>query len=339
MLQIQGSTEALRLKRPFFISGYRFDEVEVLRVAVRDGDCHAVGEAGGVYYRGETAQLMQRNLAAMDASCWKGLDRFTLQRLLPAGGLRNAIDCALWQLEANRRHLPLHRLANLAGTRALATSMTVGVDTPENMALAAAAHAGARVIKLKLDGSALDAERIRMVRRLCPQARLLVDANQGWSMAHLESLLPLMLGCRVELIEQPLPVGADGDLHGYLCPIPIAADESFQQLSDLEEMARKYQFINIKLDKCGGLTAALQIRQEAPRHGLGVMVGSMVGTSMAMAPAFVAGQGAWIVDLDAPLFLARDVEPAALYQDGTIDFPHLWERDPHDCDALAAVLV
>ncbi|RJG15292.1 dipeptide epimerase [Massilia cavernae] len=326
MLHIEGSIASLRLKQPFSIAGYRFEQQEVLRVTARDGACHATGEATGVYYLGDTAQSMQRDLAAIDSACWRGIDRLTLQRMLPAGGLRNALDCALWQLEANRRQLPLHVLAKLPRTHALLTTMTVGVASPEDMALAASCYVGARAIKLKLDGSALDGERIRTVRRRCPQVRLLVDANQGWDMAHLESLLPAMLDCRVELIEQPLPVGADDDLRGYRCPIPVAADESFQQLSDLEEMTDKYQLVNIKLDKCGGLTEALQIAREAPRHGLGVMVGSMVGTSIAMAPAFVAGQGAWIVDLDAPLFLIGDAQPAAQYGNGEIDFPVLWKQ-------------
>ncbi|HTD05589.1 dipeptide epimerase [Undibacterium sp.] len=322
-MNIHGWIENIVLKQPFFITGRSFCEAQVLRVRVSERGHEGIGEAAGVYYKGETAALMLAQLEAFNASREPRLDRFSLHRSLPAGGLRNALDCALWQLESSQRQVPLCQLANLRSTRPLVTTMTVGVDTPENMAINAAAYAGAKAVKLKLDGGPLDRERIRQVRRASPQVRLLLDANQGWTLDHLENLLPTLLACRIELIEQPLPLGADQDLLGYSCPIPLAADESFQQFKDLENVAGKYQYVNIKLDKCGGLTEALQIAAMAPRHGLGVMVGSMLGTSLAMAPAFIAGQYATIVDLDAPLFLTRDVDHAAVYQQGSIDFPSM----------------
>jgi L-alanine-DL-glutamate epimerase-like enolase superfamily enzyme len=186
------------------------------------------------------------------------------------------------------------------------------------MAAGAAGFREARAIKLKLTGESTDAERVRAVRSVRPDAWLAVDANQGFTVEHLRTLLPVLIEARVELIEQPFPVGREPTLDELRCPIPIAADESVQSLSDIPGILGRFQVVNIKLDKCGGLTEALAMAREAGRLGLGVMVGNMVGTSLAMAPAYVIGQLCQVVDLDGPLLLRNDRSPGVTYQDGYI---------------------
>lgn len=320
-MRLHAHVRALEYPRPIVIAGYRFEGQRVLRVELEHRGRRAQAEAAGVFYRGDTAEalLAQAQALPIDDGC--GFDDVErLVRGLPAGGVRNALDWALWQLRADALGVPAWRLAHLDGVRALPTTFTLGVDTPEAMAAEARGLEGARALKLKLDGGDDDPARVRAVRAARPDVRLMVDANQGWTLAQLRSWSPALAACGVEAIEQPLPADADAALEGVDWPVPLAADESFQTLDDLDRVAARYAIANIKLDKCGGLGEALVQAHAVRRAGLKVMVGCMGGSSMAMRPAFIAGQFADLVDLDAPLIIAGDVSPPARYAEGRIDF-------------------
>jgi L-alanine-DL-glutamate epimerase-like enolase superfamily enzyme len=235
------------------------------------------------------------------------------------GGARNAVDCALWDLEAKQQGTDARRLANLDDTKPLITTFTLGADDPEIMAEGARRYADARAIKIKLTGELdLDVRRVAAIRDARPDVWLGVDANQGFGREDLDELVEELSALGVSLLEQPLRRGAEADLEGFHSPIPIAADESALGLNDVPGLVGRFDVINIKLDKCGGLTEALLIAEEARRRGLGVMVGNMVGTSLAMAPAFIVGQHCDVVDLDGPTFLRKDRSPSCEYRDGTI---------------------
>jgi L-Ala-D/L-Glu epimerase len=221
---------------------------------------------------------------------------------------------------AAHRGEPVYRMAFLPSLRPLLTMVTLGVDDPEQMTQVARLHPSAKALKLKLEGNDIDVDRVNAVRAARPDVTLSIDANEGWSMAHLERMMGTLLACRVALIEQPLPAANDRDLQGYFSPIPIAADESLQTIEDLDQVAQRYQVANIKLDKCGGLSAAMLLIRAARERGMKVMVGCMGGRSRAIQPAFIAAQWADLVDLDAPLLMASDTAPAATYADGYIGF-------------------
>jgi L-alanine-DL-glutamate epimerase-like enolase superfamily enzyme len=238
---------------------------------------------------------------------------------MPKGGARNAVDCALWELEAKRERTTARQLAGVDQPKALMTTFTLGADDPAAMAEGARGYADARAIKVKLTGEIdLDRERVRAIRAARPDVWLGVDANQGFAKDDLDPLIEFLSAYRVSLLEQPLPRGREADLEGFRSPIPIAADESALGLDDVPGLVGRFDIINIKLDKCGGLTEALLIAEAARARGLGVMVGNMVGTSLAMAPAFIVGQHCDVVDLDGPTFLTHDRTPSCEYRDGTI---------------------
>jgi L-alanine-DL-glutamate epimerase-like enolase superfamily enzyme len=309
---------------PFRITNYVFTCAEVLVVTLEEGGVQGRGEAAGVYYHGETPDSMLAQIEQARSRVEAGLDRAGLARLLPAGGARNGLDAALWDLEAKRTGVPVWRTAGAPSPRPLTTTFTLSAGTPGEVAEAARAYEGLPALKLKLTGEdPLDC--IRAVRQARPDVWLGVDANQGLSRADLERMLPAMVEARVDLIEQPLPVGEDAQLEGLASPIPIAADESVQSRADLPSLAGRYQVANIKLDKCGGLTEGLAMAREARSLGLKVMVGCMSGTSLSMAPAFVLGQVCDLVDLDGPTFLRSDRETPATYAGGKIWCPNeLW---------------
>jgi len=239
--------------------------------------------------------------------------------LLPPGGARNAVDCALWELDAARAGRMVWELAGLHATNPLVTTFTLGADEPAAMAVGARKYLHARALKLKLTGELdLDMARVRAVRAARPGAWIGVDANQGYRIDALNSLIPVLVEADVSLLEQPLARGREADLQGYVSPVPIAADESALCLADIPGLAGRFDVVNIKLDKCGGLTEALAMAHRARELGLKVMVGNMVGTSLAMAPGFVVGQLCDVVDLDGPTFLKRDRTPGATYADGKI---------------------
>ena len=253
------------------------------------------------------------------------MDREGLQRLLPAGGARNALDCALWDLEAQRLGVPAWRIADLEPPMPQITAHTIGAGSPQKMGQSALEYSGARLIKLKLTGEPVDAERVRRVRMMRPDVGLIVDANQGFTRETLLELLPVLVDADVKLIEQPFRIGQEAQLENLDSPIPFGADESAQTAADVARLAPYFEVINIKLDKSGGLTEALAMVREIRRPGLEAMIGNMTGTSLAMAPAFLVAQSCKFVDLDGPMFLQSDRVPAVTYHAGAISCPEaLW---------------
>lgn len=328
-MRLSVTRERVPLSAPFVITGYTFTDVGVVVVRLEEGGAAGQGEAAGVYYLGDDLDHMCAAIEAVRGDIERGIDREALQGLLPAGGARNALDCALWDLEAKQSGQAVWTLAGLEPPRAVLTTYTISADTPEAMATKAVDYGPARQLKLKLTGEAeLDAMRVRAVRRARPDVWLGVDANQGYGTASLATLLPDLVTCKVKLVEQPFARGREADHDGLRCPIPLAADESVQCLADIEPMVGRFDIVNIKLDKCGGLTEALAMAAEARRLGLGVMVGNMVGTSLAMAPAWILGQICDLRDLDGTLFIARDRKPSVVFQQGTVAYPAGGWGDP-----------
>nr|WP_294169641.1 dipeptide epimerase [uncultured Sphingomonas sp.] len=325
-LSLRAVTEQVRLAKPFRISGHVFEHSDVVVVTLGDGENEGRGEGGGVYYLGDDAANMRAAIEAARSAIEAGIGRDELRSLMPAGGGRNAVDCALWELEAARAGIPVWQLAGQAEPKPLRTTFTLGADTPEVMAEGAREYADAKSIKCKLTGDLeLDIARVQAIREARPDAWLGVDGNQGFKRSELESLTQALVAADVSLLEQPLARGAEAELEGFDSPIPVAGDESILTLDDVAGAVGRFDVINIKLDKCGGLTEGLLMAAEARRLGLGVMVGNMVGTSLAMAPGFVLGQGCDIVDLDGPTFLAEDRRPSVRYHGGMITSgPEVW---------------
>jgi L-Ala-D/L-Glu epimerase / N-acetyl-D-glutamate racemase len=318
-LGLEYRVETHKLSSPFRISGFVFEESDVVVVQLTDGEFAGRGEAAGVYYIGDDSAHIVAQLEAYRSVIETGVERHQLRELMPRGGARNAVDCAMWDLEAKRANTVARNLANVDEPKALVTTFTLGADDPEVMAEGAGRYADARAIKVKLTGELdLDIARVEAIRAARPDVWLAVDANQGFTRDQLDPLVDALSAHRVALLEQPLARGREADLEGYRSPIPIAADESALGLDDVPGLVGRFDVINIKLDKCGGLTEALLIAEEARRLGLGVMVGNMVGTSLAMAPAFIVGQHCDVVDLDGPTFLREDRTPSCQYRDGTI---------------------
>jgi L-alanine-DL-glutamate epimerase-like enolase superfamily enzyme len=316
-LKLDVAVEKLRLAAPFRISGYVFEEQDAVVVTLSDGTHRGRGEASGVYYLGDNAPQMVAAIEASRAAIEAGIDRAGLQQLLPPGGARNAVDCALWDLDAHRTGKEVWELAGLPPPKPLITTFTLGADDPSVMAAGASKYANARALKMKLTGELeRDIARVQAVRRARPHTWLGVDANQGYDIVELDKLLVALVEADVSLLEQPLKRGREADLDGFTSPIPIAADESVLSLADVPGLVGRFNVVNIKLDKCGGLTEGLAMAHEAKQLGLSVMVGNMVGSSLAMAPAFVLGQLCDVVDLDGPIFLAHDRTPAISYDEG-----------------------
>lgn len=324
--QLSVSVETLTLAEPFRISGYVFESVDAVVATIAEDGAAGRGEASGVYYTGDDVPAMLAAIERVRAEIEAGADRRALRDLLPPGGGRNALDCALWDLEATQRGLPVWQLAGGSAPRALTTTFTLGADTPERMAAGARRYTGATAIKVKLTGDVdLDVARVDAIRAARPDVWLGVDGNQGFAIADLPRLISALVAARVSLLEQPLARGRESDLDGFTSAIPIAADESILSLAELPGAVGRFQVVNIKLDKCGGLTEGLMMAAEARRLGLDVMVGNMVGTSLAMAPAFVLGQQCDVVDLDGPTFLKADRRPSIVYDGGTVFAgPEVW---------------
>lgn len=312
-------TAKLRLAAPFRISGHVFEHTDAVVVTVREGGHSGRGEASGVYYTGDDAPAMLAAIESVRSAIEDGASGVELQSLLAPGGARNALDCALWELEAQQAGKPVWALAGLNPPRPLVTTFTLGADDPDKVAQGARAYAGARAIKLKLTGEIeADIARVEAVRTARPDVWLGVDANQGFERRDLDWLVEVLVENRVSLLEQPLKRGREADLEGFHSPIPVAADESALCLADVPGLVGRFDVVNIKLDKCGGLTEALAMAAEARALGLKVMVGNMVGTSLAMAPAYLVGQLCDFVDLDGPTFLVEDRRPGVAYRDGFI---------------------
>lgn len=325
-LKLDVAVERLKLAQPFRISGYVFEHSDVVVVTLNDGGHTGRGEGGGVFYLGDDVEHMLAALETARSAIEAGPSRMDLRAAMPAGGARNAVDCALWELEAARMGVPPWGLAGGAPPKALRTTFTLGADTPERMADGARNCAEAKSIKIKLTGDLdLDLARVRAIRRARPDVWLGVDGNQGFVIDQLAMLAGALDDLGVSLLEQPLARGREADLEGFASPIPIAGDESVLTLDDVAPAVGRFDVVNIKLDKCGGLSEGLMMAAEARRLGLGVMVGNMIGSSLAMAPAYILGQLCDIVDLDGPTFLAQDRVPGAVYRDGLIEIgPDVW---------------
>ncbi len=325
-LTLEVATERLRLAQPFRISGHVFDSADVVVVTLDDGTHRGRGEGAGVYYVGDDLAHMQDDLRTARPAIEQGLTREALRAVMPPGGARNAVDCALWELDAARAGVPVWTLAGLDPPHPVRTTFTLGADRPEVMAQGARGYTQARAIKIKLTGELdLDIDRVRAIRQARPDAWLGVDGNQGFGPDDLDPLVAALQEQGVSLLEQPLPRGQEAALDGHRSAIPIAGDESILSLPDLAGAVGRFDVVNIKLDKCGGLTEALMMAAEARRLGLEVMVGNMIGTSLAMAPAFVLAQLCDVVDLDGPTFLTADRTPSVAYRDGNIwAGPEVW---------------
>lgn len=308
MLTLETRIETFPLRQRFTISRGSKTETVVVAVELRDGKYKGRGECGPNIRYDETPDSVAAAIAAMAADIAGGLDRESLQAAMPPGAARNAIDCAFWDLEAKRSGRPVWSLAGLAEPEPVETAYTLSVDTPAAMAAVARANASRPLLKLKLTGAG-DLDRVRAVRAGALGARLIVDANEAWTPEDFGALAAQLAGLGVEMIEQPFPAGDDAALAELDHPVPICADESCRDRASVAALADRYDMVNIKLDKTGGLTEALATAAAARAVGLDLMVGCMVGTSLAMAPAHLVAQGAKIVDLDGPLLLAEDREP------------------------------
>ncbi len=328
MLKITVIPERWPMKEPIRISGYVFTHFDVLVANIEQDGILGCGEASGVYYHEEDPQRMAAQIERVRAQLESGISRTTLREVLPPGGARAALDAALWDLEAKRSGVSVYERAGAGAPRALPTTYTVGADAPDRMAQAAREFATAPRLKLKLTGED-DLERLRAVRAARPEAWIGIDANQGLTRASLDALLPQLEALGVQLIEQPLPVGQEAQLRGLRSPIPLAADESVQAMGDLARARGIFDVVNIKLDKCGGLTEALLMVHEIRRLGMQPMVGCMSSTTLGIAPACVVGQLCDLVDLDAPLFLSEDRSPASVYREGSVRCPQVWGFPAH----------
>ena len=324
MLTIEAREEVWLLKHPFRISRGSRTEAQVVFVTVSDGEHAGRGECVPIARYNQSTQSVIAQIESIKDE--KRLDRQHLQKLLPAGAARNALDCALWDLEAKISGKRVWELANIPVVPEVVTTLTISLDTEAKMAAAASANTTAPVLKLKLGGDDLDLARVEAVRQAAPAARLLIDANESWSAEHYEEIVPALKELGVALIEQPFPADADEVLQTLDHPIPVCADESCHTSADLLRLTNRYETINVKLDKTGGLTEALHLCECARESGFKVMIGCMVCTSLGIAPARLLATFAEWIDLDGPLLLASDREHGLAYRNGKIEMPsrELW---------------
>jgi len=312
----------------FAISRGAKTEAQVVVAELSDGRHKGRGECVPYGRYGETVDGVVRALSAMSGRLVADFDRARLQREMAPGAARNALDCALWDLDAKRSGRPVHDIAGQPAPRPLVTAYTISLAAPANMAAAARAASSRKMLKIKLGQSCggSDCERIAAVRRAAPRSELIVDANEGWTVENLAANLAACAQAGVTLVEQPLPAGADAALATISRSIPVCADESVHHRAGLAALVGRYDAVNIKLDKTGGLTEALAMAAEAERLGFGLMVGCMVATSLAMAPAMLVAQRALVVDLDGPLLLAKDRPDGLVYEASLVHppTPILW---------------
>jgi len=323
-MRLTVTPERWPLRTPFRFAGHTVEALDTVTVTIVDGDHRGVGEGVPPVVFDITAADVVAALEAARGRIERGLEPAEVADLLPAGPARNALDCALWDLRAKRSGRSVWDLAGLQRREWIDVDQSLGLGTPEAMAAAAAAS-GHDVLKLKLDRDDIVA-RVAAVRRAVPAAELIVDANQAWDLPLLAAVVGDLAALGVAMIEQPLPVGEDAALAGFASPIPLYADESCHDRGDLARIGGRYQGINIKLDKTGGLTEALALAAAARADGLGLMVGCMAGTSLSMAPAFLIGTLCRWADLDGPLLLAGDRAAAMTYRGGRLyaSSPALW---------------
>jgi L-alanine-DL-glutamate epimerase-like enolase superfamily enzyme len=323
-LKIEAREEIFPLNHTFRISRGSRTEACVVAVSVSDGQYTGRGEGVPIarYNQSADSVLAQINSIA-SVGAW---NRDKLPDLLPAGAARNALDCAMWDLEAKRSGKRAWELANIPIADQVDTSFTISLDTPAKMADAAVSAADLPILKLKLCGDDSDLARVEAVRAAAPNARLLIDANESWSPRHYRNTVSTLKELGVELIEQPFPANADDVLQTLEHPIPVCTDESCHTTGDLPRLSNRYEAINIKLDKTGGLTEALQLYQRARGNNFKVLIGCMVCTSLSIAPARLLASNADWIDLDGPLLLARDRDNGLPYRSGKTGMParELW---------------
>ncbi|MBZ9677112.1 N-acetyl-D-Glu racemase DgcA [Mesorhizobium sp. ES1-1] len=322
---ISVEAERFPIAGTFTISRGSKTEAEVISCTISEGAQAGRGECVPYKRYGETMDGVRQAIEAMQGPIAGGMDRSALLDAMPAGAARNAIDCALWDLEAKVSGKPIAFSICADSLRPLETAYTLSLGDPEAMAAQARANASRPLLKVKI-GTDDDMARIRAVRHAAPDSRIILDANEGWTEDNIVANLAFAAGHGIALIEQPLPAGRDEILRHIAHPVPICADESVHEARDLGSLLGLYDAVNIKLDKSGGLTAALILRDRARELGFGVMVGCMVGTSLAMAPAVLLAQDADFVDLDGPLLLARDRVPRLVYNGSLVSPPDtaLW---------------
>ncbi|WP_299984359.1 N-acetyl-D-Glu racemase DgcA [uncultured Ruegeria sp.] len=320
-MQIEVSRDVFRLAQVFTISRGSRTEAKVLTVRISDGLHRGWGECVPYARYDETLDSVEAQIAGLPDV----FSRYSLMDLLPAGAARNAVDCALWDLESKRAGKRAWELAELATPGPEITAYTLSLDTPEAMQAQAAENAFRPLLKIKL-GTPDDMPRLEAVRAGAPNSKIIIDANEGWSADVYADLAPHLVRLGVALVEQPLPAGEDDALIGIERPVPVCADESCHDRTSLPALKGKYDVVNIKLDKTGGLTEALELRKAALAEGYGVMVGCMVGSSLAMAPATLVAQGVMVTDLDGPLLLAEDRDTPLNFDDAGVHPPKaaLW---------------
>lgn len=320
-MRLEVTRDVFQLAQAFTISRGSRTEAQVLTVTISDGDHQGWGECVPYARYDETLDSVTDQIQALPGR----IDRQSLYDLLPAGAARNAVDCALWDLEAKRAGARAWELVGLPTPAPVVTAYTLSLDTPDAMRAQAALNANRPLLKIKL-GTPDDMPRLEAVRAGAPKARIIIDANEGWSAEVYADLAPHLVRLGVDLVEQPLPAGDDNALIGLARPVPVCADESCHDRASLPGLKGKYDMVNVKLDKAGGLTEALALRDMALTEGYTVMVGCMVGSSLAMAPAQMLAQGVSVVDLDGPLLLAEDRDVPLVFNDDGIHPPQsaLW---------------
>ena len=319
--KLTGWIERFLVRGDFVIARGAKTFVDVVVAEISDGDATGRGEGTAIYYRGETAASVLTQVEGVAVAVADGATRVDLLALLPPGAARNAVDAALWDLAANASGVPVWTTLGLPRPQPLLTAFTISLGEPGAMAAAARAVAGRELLKIKLDGEGC-IERVAAVRRAAPDARLIVDANEAWAGLDIDRLARALADLRVELIEQPVPAGQDHLLDSVRSAIPLCADESVHDRASLDAVVGRYRFVNIKLDKAGGLTEALALVHAARQRGLGIMTGCMLGTSLAIAPAFFVAMHGEYADLDAPLLIAD--RPGGLRYDGS----DVWPPEP-----------
>ncbi|MEO3431162.1 N-acetyl-D-Glu racemase DgcA [Pelagibius sp. CAU 1746] len=319
MVQLTVRHEAWPVRGKFTISRGSRTQADVVVAELSDGTHVGRGECLPYPRYGESVEGVIAEIEALGGPLAEGLDRRGLQSRLPAGAARNAVDLAFWDLECKRAGKRHWDLAGLPQPGPVTTAFTLSIDTPEEMGRKAAANAERPILKLKLAGPD-DLDRVEAVRANAPKARIVVDANEGWTAAQYSALVPDLQRLGVVMVEQPLPAGDDAALAGIERPVPVCADESCHDTATLAALKGRYDMVNIKLDKTGGLTEALRLKQAAEAEGYGIMVGCMLTTSLACAPAVVLAQGVALTDIDAPLLLAEDRDPP-LKIEGSLVYP------------------
>lgn len=324
LITLDAFEQSWPLDKPFRTSRGASTAARIVVVTVSDGQCTGRGEAAPISRYNQSVDSVLGQIDSLRGMT--DLDRSKVQTLLPAGAARNALDCAFWDLEAKVSRKRVWELASISMLPEVTTSFTISLDAPDAMATIARANANALILKLKLGGDNLDVPRIEAVKEAAPAARLLIDANESWSPSHYRDVIPALHRLGVELIEQPFPANADDILETLDHPIPVCADESCHTSADLPCLTRRYEMLNIKLDKTGGLTEALILAENARKSGFKLLVGCMVCTSLGIAPARLIASMTDYADLDGPLLLAGDRHYGLAYHNGRVGLPsqELW---------------